>query len=162
MLEQLNAEAEPAEGDIAAEDRKSAIETLLKRIEQLEQTVAQQQSVIQELREMLNQLEAEEVKADQKTAGAVTVVSDRTGKNYMQLSLGGLMAAGSSTDPDVPNLELGAHDPSRRGFTIQNAELVLNGAVDPYFTAQANIIFIELPQGARSIWSLGQDAPAYP
>jgi uncharacterized coiled-coil protein SlyX len=151
LLEQLNADAELAEGDIAEEDRKSAIETLLERIEQLEQTVAQQQFVIQELREMLTQLEAEKVKAGQKPAGAVTIVSDRTGKNYMQLSLVGLLAAGSSTDPNVPNLELGAHDPSRRGFTIQNAELVLNGAVDPYFTAQANIVFIELPEGETEI-----------
>lgn len=37
------------------------------------------------------------------------------------------------------NLQGGDHDPRRRGFTLQAAELGLAGAVDPYFTAQANI-----------------------
>ena len=40
-----------------------------------------------------------------------------------------------------------AHLFSRRGFNLQNVELVLSGAVDPYFTAQTNIIFVEAPDG---------------
>jgi len=69
----------------------------------------------------------------------------------MMISLDGLVAAGSSSDPDVPNLQLGSHDPSRRGFTLQNMELVFSGAVDPYFTAQANIVFVESPEGETEI-----------
>ena len=170
----------------AEEDRKSATEALLERIEELERTVAQQQAVIQKLQELLEQLKAEaepaeddiaeerevpseseierqlaeELGADEKQAEEqpeapgprpLTVVSSPSGKSYMQISLDGLLAAGASTDPDVPNLQLGAHDPSRRGFTLQNAELVLNGAVDPYFTAQANIVFVEAPDGETEV-----------
>jgi len=77
----------------------------------------------------------------------VRIASSASGKNYLNLSLDGLVAVGGSTEADVPALQLGSHDPSRRGFTLQNAELVLSGAVDPYFTAQANIVFVESPEG---------------
>jgi hypothetical protein len=64
-------------------------------------------------------------------------------KNYLNLSLDALMAAGLSTakDGDLAPLELGGHDPQQNGFTLQNLELVLDGAVDPYFRAQANLVF---------------------
>jgi hypothetical protein len=69
------------------------------------------------------------------------------GKNYLNLSLDGLFAAGASTAPDVPALEPGGHDPAQRGFTVQNLEMVLEGAVDPYFRAQANVILQISPEG---------------
>src|SRR5262245_715442 len=71
----------------------------------------------------------------------ITVVSGAAGKNYLNLSLDGLIAAGASTEPDVPSLETGGHDPAQRGFTVQGVELVLDGAVDPYFRGQANVVF---------------------
>jgi hypothetical protein len=37
-------------------------------------------------------------------------------------------------------LELGDHDPNTRGFSLVNAEIVLDGAVDPYFKGFANIV----------------------
>ena len=77
----------------------------------------------------------------------VRIASNASGKNYLDISLAGLVSAGSSTERDVPALQLGSHDPSRRGFTLQTAELVFSGAVDPYFTAQANIVFVESPDG---------------
>lgn len=77
----------------------------------------------------------------------VTIASGAGGKNYINLSLDALLAAGGSSEPDLGGLQLGAHDPSRRGFTVQNVELVFSGAVDPYFTASANIVFVELPDG---------------
>ncbi len=51
------------------------------------------------------------------------------------------VAAGWSTENDrsLQTLQGGDHDPRRRGFTLQAAELALTGAVDPYFTAFANI-----------------------
>jgi len=79
------------------------------------------------------------------------VASGAAGKNYLNLSFNGLIAAGGSSEQDVPGLQLGSHDPSRRGFTLQNAELVLNGAVDPYFTAQAHVVFVETPGGETEI-----------
>jgi hypothetical protein len=54
-------------------------------------------------------------------------------------------AAGGSTatDPQIAELQAGDHDPKRRGFTLQQAEVSLFGAVDPYFNAEAHIVFKE-------------------
>jgi hypothetical protein len=71
----------------------------------------------------------------------ITVVSGAAGKNYLNFSLDGLIAAGFSTEPNVPELQTGGHDPAQRGFTVQGVELVLDGAVDPYFRGQANVVF---------------------
>ena len=62
------------------------------------------------------------------------------GKNYLNLSFDTLVAAGTSTSPDVSAIETGGHDPAQRGFTVQNVETVLEGAVDPYFRGQGNIV----------------------
>jgi len=61
-------------------------------------------------------------------------------RNYLNLSLDGLLAVGGSTAEDVGALQRGGHDPQVSGFTLQNLEVVFQGAVDPYFRAQANII----------------------
>ncbi len=63
------------------------------------------------------------------------------GKNYMNISFDGLFAAAGSTAKDLETLETGGHDPNQRGFTVQNLEVVFEGAVDPYFRGQSNIIF---------------------
>ena len=62
-------------------------------------------------------------------------------KNYINLSFDALVAAGSSTASDIQQLEPGGHDPTQRGFTVQNLETVFEGAVDPYFRGQANLVF---------------------
>lgn len=56
-----------------------------------------------------------------------------------------LTAAGTSTvgGQELRDLQAGAHDPRRRGFTLQEGELSLTGAVDPYFVAQAHVIFTD-------------------
>ena len=56
-----------------------------------------------------------------------------TANNYLKLSLDGLIAAGGSSADDVTGLQLGSHDPSRNGFSLQNAEIVLSGAVHILF-----------------------------
>ncbi|HNR14267.1 MAG TPA: hypothetical protein PKJ77_02910 [Thermodesulfobacteriota bacterium] len=55
------------------------------------------------------------------------------------------VASGTSTatSEEIEQLQLGAHDPRRRGFTFQQLELSLAGAVDPYFTGEAHVIFLE-------------------
>jgi len=66
----------------------------------------------------------------------------RAGSAYMNVSFGALLDAGYSTDRDVSKqLNLGDHDPIQRGFSMRNAEIALNGAVDPYFQGFANIVF---------------------
>ncbi len=51
-------------------------------------------------------------------------------------------SAGTSSEygHHLEELQGGAHDP-RRGFTFQQLELSLSGAIDPYFRAEAHIIF---------------------
>lgn len=66
----------------------------------------------------------------------------RAGSAYMNISFDALMDVGGSTASDPSAfLELGDHDPLKRGFTLPNAEIALDGAVDPYFKGFANIVF---------------------
>ncbi len=67
----------------------------------------------------------------------------------VDLSFDGLFAAGASTakDEDLSSLQGGAHDPRQRGFTVQNLEMTLSAAVDPYFTAHGFLIFGIDPEG---------------
>ena len=65
----------------------------------------------------------------------------RAGGSYMNISFDALIDAGWSSDPDPSaKLQLGDHDPSKRGFSLRNAELALDGAVDPYFKGFASIV----------------------
>src|SRR5436853_7530316 len=60
----------------------------------------------------------------------------------MNISFDALMDAGWSTAPDLSAfLQLGDHDPIKRGFSLRNAEIAIDGAVDPYFKGFANIVF---------------------
>ncbi len=60
---------------------------------------------------------------------------------YMNVSFVGLSAFAWSTEPDVAALELGDHEPKVRGFAIPNAELSLDGTIDPYLKGVANIVY---------------------
>jgi hypothetical protein len=65
----------------------------------------------------------------------------RAGASYMNISFDTLMTAGGSTAVDPSSqLELGDHDPQKNGFSLRNAEIALDGAVDPYFKGFANIV----------------------
>jgi hypothetical protein len=65
----------------------------------------------------------------------------RGGRSYLNISFDALIDVGWSTDPDVPQLETGDHDPNQRGFSIPNSEVVFDGAVDPYFRGFGDIVF---------------------
>ena len=80
-----------------------------------------------------------------------TIVSGAGGKNFLNLSLDGLVAAGTSTAKDIQALQGGGHDPSQRGFTVQNVEAVFEGAVDPYFRGQANVVLQLTPEGETQV-----------
>jgi hypothetical protein len=65
----------------------------------------------------------------------------RAGSAYMNVSFDSILDAGWSTAHDPSEfLQLGDHDPLKRGFTVPNAEIALDGAVDPYFRGFANIV----------------------
>ncbi len=77
----------------------------------------------------------------QKWSPASPMTLYRGQNSYMNLSLDGLFAVGGSTANDIEALQLGGHDPIQRGFTVQNVEATFDGAIDPYFRAQANLVF---------------------
>ncbi|RME94555.1 MAG: hypothetical protein D6766_05520, partial [Verrucomicrobia bacterium] len=62
------------------------------------------------------------------------------GSAYANLSFDALASAGGSSSRHLESLQFGGHDPKQNGFTVQNLELTLDGAVDPYFHGQANLV----------------------
>ena len=72
---------------------------------------------------------------------------------YLDISFDLLTAVGGSqaTDAQLQIVQPGGHDPKQRGFTIQNAELFMEGAVDPNFKGATNIVFQIDEQGATTI-----------
>lgn len=75
---------------------------------------------------------------------------------FIDLSLDAMFAVGSSTEDDesLQSLQGGGHDPRKRGFTVQNVELSFLGAVDPYFTGEAHIIFNIDPYSGETVVEL--------
>jgi hypothetical protein len=73
-----------------------------------------------------------------------------------------MVTAGGSTatDEELANLEGGGHDPKRRGFTFQQAEISLTGAVDPYFAAEAHILFTSGGVELEEAFAVTQALPA--
>jgi hypothetical protein len=70
----------------------------------------------------------------------IPIIGGGNNKNYMNISFDGLFAAAASSDRHLDRLEVGDHDPQQRGFNGRNAEIALDGAVDPYFEGFANIV----------------------
>lgn len=72
------------------------------------------------------------------------------------LSFDLLTSVGTSTERDesIRNLQAGQHDPRKRGFTLQNAELALLGAIDPYFRMETNLVFVVDPVEGETIFEL--------
>lgn len=66
----------------------------------------------------------------------------QAGKSYLDVSLVGTFAAGASTAHDIEGgTQLGGHDPNQNGFTLQGVEANFQGMVDPYFRANANVVY---------------------
>lgn len=135
----------------AVEQHRQVIEALNKRLESIRPTPGR----------------ATAIAPDQKPPPAPTVAGalepkpwspsqpiplGKAGSAYMNISFDTLLDAGWSTarDPSA-QLNLGDHDPSQRGFTLPNAEIALDGAVDPYFKGFANIVLKLDQQNETSI-----------
>ncbi|MDQ6716778.1 MAG: hypothetical protein M3Z17_00355, partial [Gemmatimonadota bacterium] len=84
-----------------------------------------------------------ELGATDSTSTRAPISSDgpRATGGYMNIGFVTLADGGWSSEPNVGLLERGDHDPKVRGFTMPNAELSLDGAVDPYFKGFSNIVF---------------------
>ena len=84
------------------------------------------------------------------SAGLVEAESTQPARTqYIDVSLDALFSAGWATSGEekIGVLEGGAHDPKKRGFTVQNVELSLLGAVDPYVTGESHFIYQLTPEG---------------
>jgi len=85
----------------------------------------------------------------------------------LMISLDLMTSFGSSTarDDAISELQGGAHDPRKRGFTLQQAEIQMNGAVDPYFRGQFVLVSSLEPDEGETIveveeaWLVTQQLP---
>src|SRR5688572_16345048 len=108
-------------------------------------TIAELKRTIDDLNRRLEAVEQEKSKSP---------LSLRSGKVAMDLGLIGTFAAGTSTARDIEGgTQLGGHDPNQRGFTVQGVEATFSGAVDPYFRANANVLF-SIDSGGESFLEL--------
>src|SRR3990172_8861212 len=116
------------------EQRVKALEDFSKT---QQKTIEEQQGVIDELKKSQR---PDEGYGRQKT----TASGARAGNlRLIDISMDALFAAGGSTEDDeeLERLQGGGHDPRKRGFTVQNIELSLTGAIDPYLNGESHIIF---------------------
>jgi hypothetical protein len=70
----------------------------------------------------------------------IPIIGGGNNKNYMNISFDSVFALAASSERHLDRLEVGDHDPQQRGFNARNAEIALDGAVDPYFEGFANIV----------------------
>ena len=129
----------------ALQEHRQTIELLSKKLEAVQQ---QQQGAATNRNQTAlpaspqTAITAAPASAYQRWSPSQPITLARAGSAYMNVSFDALMDFGWSTDPDVSKrLNLGDHDAIQRGFSIRNAEIGLQGAVDPYFSGFANIVF---------------------
>jgi len=105
-------------------------------------------SLVRVIRSMESRLDSLAPGATGLPAAGPQVAAPRaTSGAYMNASFVGLTDFDWSTTRDVHALQVGDHDPHVRGFSIPNGELALDGTVDPYFKAFANIVYKLDPKG---------------
>ena len=113
----------------------------------------QSEAELQQLRDRVRTLEERlqhtgtaPVSAPTPTTPSTTAGGTATRVNPAPFNIGlsALFSAGGSSvdDAALANLQAGGHDPSRNGYTAQNIEMFIGGAVDPYLDGQANLIFL--------------------
>jgi hypothetical protein len=100
------------------------------------------------------QATVESLRAGAPASGQQAAPQGQPGRGmYMNIGFSGLSDVGWSSQKDVRVLQKGDHDPAVRGFTIPNAELTLDGAVDPYFKGFVNVVY-KLDRGGESQFEL--------
>jgi hypothetical protein len=148
-----------------AQSQRSEIEALRRELQELRRRDEENRRRIEELQRKIETLQAAPAPAEKPSAPEAALekavqevtppptaptrpdlLSRQLGGatlRLLDLSLDLLFAVGGSTEPDesLQTLQGGAHDPRKRGFTLQQAELSLTGAVDPYFYGETHIIF---------------------
>ncbi len=146
------------------EDKQKKLEELERRLEAVQkETAAPKKEVVaapppSKPEEALDKA-VKEVEAKEKATVKEPLWSKKIGKaevKLLDISADLMVSSGSSTatDQELQSLQGGAHDPKKRGFTLQQLELGLSGAVDPYFNAQAYMIWSINPLTNESIVEL--------
>jgi type II secretory pathway pseudopilin PulG len=129
-------------------EQKTQLDAVTKKLEEL----TKQPSADAEKKKLEQELAAELQTGPTNAAAATSVAPTawsaaqpltvaRAGSAYMNISFDALMDVGGSTASDPSKqLELGDHDPINNGFSLRNAEIAVDGAVDPYFKGFGNIV----------------------
>ncbi len=104
----------------------------------------------------LNDLQIPDESADSNRRDLASFSAGDATFRLIELSVDLLFAVGSSSEKGeaLRNLQGGGHDPRKRGFTFQNLELSVLGAVDPYLTAEAHLIYFLDPDEGESEFEL--------
>ncbi|MGE3174829.1 MAG: hypothetical protein AB7O97_19520 [Planctomycetota bacterium] len=89
-------------------------------------------------------------------AGAAPLGAQNGPLRLLDVSLDLMAAAGVSTERDAVLAELqgGGHDPRKRGFTLQQAELTLAGAIDPWLMGKAHMVAFLDPTEGETVFEL--------
>ncbi len=109
-------------------------EAIQKQLQELRQQMQTQQQDYQ------TQIDALEEQVTQSNSAS----NPSSNSSPLKIGLSGLFSAGGSSvdNAALEHLQAGGHDPNKNGFTVQNVELSIGATVDPYFDAQASIIFL--------------------
>jgi len=143
-----------------AQEEVSDFEALRRQVEALMEKNREMDATIQRLEGEVGDARAEARAAqDLATPGAglplevsaasqgedalFSVPLGRANLQLLDISLDILTSSGWSTAPDsvLQDLQGGDHDPRKRGFTLQAVELSFAAAVDPYFDAEAHLVY---------------------
>ncbi|HWR21429.1 MAG TPA: hypothetical protein VN444_06165, partial [Verrucomicrobiae bacterium] len=153
-----------------AEVKNPELEALKKEVEELRRRDAEKEKRLEKLQRQIEamrsqlptaekpatpQVALEEALKEIEQSAPVPVPTDLVSRQVgettfrlIDISLDALFAAGTSTkrEDSIRRLQGGDHDPRKRGFTVQQVELSLTGAVDPYLTGEAHIIYLIDPE----------------
>jgi hypothetical protein len=130
------------------------LEALRSQVDRLERQNSQVQQRLDQALRALGDVQSELVEQRRsETRGSSTTPPVGQGgaprATFLDLSLVTLGSTGiaSEREDEVRRLQFGGHDPKKRGFTLQQAEVSLVGAVDSYLTGEAHVVYFLDPEG---------------
>jgi hypothetical protein len=125
-------------------EMKAGYERRISELEKRGPAPAGKSELQSQIDDLIDRLDATDAKV-----GAAKSAAGGGRAAYLDVSFNSLFTAGTSTarEETLEALQGGGHDPHKRGFTVQNTELVLTGAVDPYFKGQLNLVAAIDPEG---------------
>jgi outer membrane murein-binding lipoprotein Lpp len=157
VLASLTPEGARASDDIRALERK--LDALAAQNQQMQETI---RVLERDVREARNEARAAEDLAREAVARPQAVggfaddgalfsrpLGGGARLQLLDISLDVLGAAGASSaeDGELAFLQGGEHDPHQRGYSLQQLELGFKGAVDPFFTGEAYLVYFLDPDG---------------